>query len=100
LLKVIAPGVIFFMLVTNVARDAGSNFNNYPAWANGIFGWFFCVTVPVGVMVYGMFWPMDLDSEGDGGDGVHESLLGGGARSSDEAPPLLTVTTPGQGQQL
>jgi hypothetical protein len=73
----VAPSFIGFMLCFRVGEDVQNSYGNYPAWANGIFGWFLCVGVPVIVMLYSLTHPMDVD-------GLSESDFAGLLVADDE----------------
>jgi hypothetical protein len=59
LVKFITPAIVLGLFLFNVSKDLTSNYGGYPAWASGLFGWFFCVVLPMSSVVLGFFLPMD-----------------------------------------
>jgi len=58
LIKFFTPTVILGLMIYNIKADAETSYNGYPRWATGVFGWFFCLAVPVLMLVVSLVKPM------------------------------------------
>jgi len=58
--KFIVPLIIGGLFVIMVSEDAAAPYGGYPQWANLVFGWIFCVVIPMGCVFIGSFFQLRL----------------------------------------
>jgi NSS family neurotransmitter:Na+ symporter len=63
LVKFFAPAVIFGLMVYNIKKDAEGSYGGYPAWTNTVFGWVFCLMVPMLMLAASLTMPMKPAAE-------------------------------------